>query len=137
MPFSKLFPVPSEDIDPVGQNLRDLDRTVTALQFTDPIRLYGDKSIIDGNLTTFFTALVLYAIGTDQVRGFGATLILGNLTSMFTAIFCARVVFDMAERTRSDSDDRLSAAEANLGDWLEVKSRASFVPHSSLAFNNS
>ncbi|MEX2172753.1 MAG: protein translocase subunit SecD, partial [Pirellulaceae bacterium] len=58
------------------------------------------SAIIDGNLTTLLTAIVLYAIGTDQVRGFGATLIIGNITSMFTAIFCSRVVFDIAERTR-------------------------------------
>ena len=58
------------------------------------------SAIIDGNLTTLLTAIVLYAIGTDQVRGFGITLMLGNITSLFTAIFCARVVFDIGERTR-------------------------------------
>ncbi len=58
------------------------------------------SAIIDGNLTTFLTALVLYSIGTDQVKGFGMTLMLGNITSMFTAIFCARVILDVAERTR-------------------------------------
>jgi SecD/SecF fusion protein len=59
------------------------------------------SAIIDGNLTTLLTAVVLYAIGTDQVRGFGATLILGNLTSMFTAIFCSRVIMDVLEKTRA------------------------------------
>jgi SecD/SecF fusion protein len=58
------------------------------------------SAIIDGNLTTFLTALVLYVIGTDQIRGFGTTLMLGNITSMFTAIFVARVIFEVAERTR-------------------------------------
>ena len=58
------------------------------------------SAIIDGNLTTFLTALVLYVIGTDQLRGFGVTLMLGNMISMFTAIFCARVIFDAGERTR-------------------------------------
>ncbi len=57
-------------------------------------------TIIDSNLTTIITAVVLYAIGTDQIRGFAVTLILGILVSMFTAIFCARVVFDISERTR-------------------------------------
>jgi SecD/SecF fusion protein len=42
----------------------------------------------------------LYFIGTDQVKGFGMTLMLGNITSMFTAIFCARTIFDVSERTR-------------------------------------
>nr|MBC8872210.1 protein translocase subunit SecD [Planctomycetota bacterium] len=57
-------------------------------------------TIVDANLTTLITALVLYAIGTDQIRGFAVTLILGILMSMFTAIFCARVVFDLFERKR-------------------------------------
>ncbi len=57
-------------------------------------------TIIDSNLTTLLTAVVLYAIGTDQVRGFGVTLILGILTSMFTAIFCARTIFDAGEKLR-------------------------------------
>lgn len=58
------------------------------------------SAIVDGNLTTFLTALVLYSIGTDQIKGFGMTLMLGNITSMFTAIFCARVILEFGERTR-------------------------------------
>lgn len=58
-------------------------------------------TIIDSNLTTLLTAVVLYAIGTDQVRGFGITLTLGILTSMFTAIFCARTIFEAGERLKS------------------------------------
>ncbi|MBC8350943.1 MAG: protein translocase subunit SecD [Planctomycetes bacterium] len=57
-------------------------------------------TIVDANVTTLITAFVLYGIGTDQIRGFAVTLILGILMSMFTAIFCSRVVFDIAERTR-------------------------------------
>ena len=58
------------------------------------------QTIVDANLTTLITAVVLYAIGTDQVRGFAITLILGILMSMYTAIFCSRVFFDIAERNR-------------------------------------
>jgi len=57
-------------------------------------------TIVDANLTTLITATVLYAIGTDQVRGFAVTLWLGVVLSMFTAIFCSRVLFDIAERRR-------------------------------------
>jgi SecD/SecF fusion protein len=56
------------------------------------------SAIVDSNLTTLITAVVLYAIGSDQVRGFAVTLFLGIVLSMFSAIFCARVVFDVAER---------------------------------------
>lgn len=55
-------------------------------------------TIVDANLTTLFTAIVLYAIGTDQIRGFAVTLILGILYSMFTAIYMSRTFFDIAER---------------------------------------
>ena len=55
-------------------------------------------TIIDANLTTLITAFVLYAIGTDQIRGFAVTLILGIVFSMFTAIYMSRTFFDFAER---------------------------------------
>ncbi|PQO43380.1 protein translocase subunit SecD [Blastopirellula marina] len=57
-------------------------------------------TIVDANLTTLITALVLYRIGTDQVRGFAVTLVLGIAMSMFTAIFCSRVFFDIAEKKK-------------------------------------
>ncbi|HBO42375.1 MAG TPA: protein translocase subunit SecD, partial [Planctomycetaceae bacterium] len=58
------------------------------------------SAIVDANLTTLITAVLLYAIGTPQIRGFAVVLILGVLLSMFTAIFCSRVVFDVAERRK-------------------------------------
>ena len=57
-------------------------------------------TIVDSNLTTVITAVILYIIGTDQVKGFAVTLTIGILISMFTAIFCSRVIFDIAERQR-------------------------------------
>ncbi len=57
-------------------------------------------TIVDANLTTLITATVLFAVGREQIRGFAITLWLGILLSMFTAIFCARVVFDIAEKRR-------------------------------------
>ena len=57
-------------------------------------------TIVDANVTTLITAIVLYTVGTEQVKGFAVTLILGILISMFTAIFCSRIIFDVAERKR-------------------------------------
>ena len=57
-------------------------------------------TIVDANVTTLITAIVLYVIGTEQIKGFSVTLILGILISMFTAIFCSRLFFDIAERKR-------------------------------------
>jgi SecD/SecF fusion protein len=58
------------------------------------------STIIDSNLTTLITGVVLFAIGTDQLKGFAITLILGLTLNLFTAVFCSRVVFDLAERSR-------------------------------------
>jgi len=52
------------------------------------------KTIIDANLTTLLTALVLYQFGTGPIRGFALTLSIGILVSMFTAIVATRVIFD-------------------------------------------
>ena len=60
--------------------------------------------IIDSNVTTLISAVVLYVIGSDQVRGFAVTLFLGVSMSMFTAVWVARVVFDIAERRKWIAD---------------------------------
>jgi SecD/SecF fusion protein len=56
------------------------------------------STIVDSNLTTLITAMVLFAMGTDQLKGFAVTLILGLVLNLFTAVFCSRVAFDLAER---------------------------------------
>jgi SecD/SecF fusion protein len=58
------------------------------------------SAIIDSNLTTLITAVVLYVVGTDQIKGFAVTLTLGLLISLFTAIFVSRVVLDVVEKQR-------------------------------------
>jgi SecD/SecF fusion protein len=58
------------------------------------------STILDSNLTTLITGVVLFSIGTDQLKGFAITLVLGLALNLFTAVFCARVAFDMAERSR-------------------------------------
>lgn len=57
-------------------------------------------TIIDSNLTTLIAAVVLYWIGTDQVRGFAVALIIGIATSMFTATFCSRIIFEVCEKLK-------------------------------------
>lgn len=56
------------------------------------------SAIIDSNLTTLITAVVLYVVGTDQIKGFAITLLLGVLLSLYTGVFCSRVAFDVMER---------------------------------------
>lgn len=51
------------------------------------------SAIIDGNVTTLLTGIVLFVFGTGPVQGFATTLIIGILSSLFTAIFITRMVF--------------------------------------------
>ena len=51
------------------------------------------SAIIDGNVTTLLTGIVLYIFGTGPVQGFATTLIIGLLTSLFTSIFISRIIF--------------------------------------------
>ena len=50
------------------------------------------SAIIDANITTFITAVILFAMGSGPVRGFAITLGLGIMTSVFTAIFVTRLM---------------------------------------------
>ena len=50
------------------------------------------SSIIDANVTTLLTGIILYTFGTGPIKGFATTLIIGILTSLFAAIFITRLV---------------------------------------------
>ena len=52
------------------------------------------SAIIDGNLTTLLTGVVLFIFGTGPIQGFATTLIIGILTSLFSAIFISRLIFE-------------------------------------------
>jgi preprotein translocase subunit SecD len=49
--------------------------------------------ILDGNLTTLITAIVLYQFGTGPIKGFAVTLAIGLVTTVFTAVIVTRVLF--------------------------------------------
>ena len=52
------------------------------------------SAIIDANVTTLLTAIILYTFGTGPIKGFATTLLIGILTSLFTAIFLTRLIFE-------------------------------------------
>ena len=52
------------------------------------------SAIIDGQVTTLLTGLVLFVFGSGPVQGFATTLIIGIITSMVTSIFITRMIFD-------------------------------------------
>lgn len=57
---------------------------------------YGNaySAIIDGQVTTLLTGLVLFFFGSGPIKGFATTLIIGIITSVLTSIFITRIIFD-------------------------------------------
>jgi SecD/SecF fusion protein len=51
-------------------------------------------TIIDTHLSSIFTAIVLYAVGNDQLKGFGISLTVGLIISLFTSLYMTRLLFD-------------------------------------------
>ena len=52
------------------------------------------SAIIDGQVTTLLTGIILYIFGSGPVQGFATTLIIGIVTSVLTSIFITRLIFD-------------------------------------------
>jgi len=53
------------------------------------------SAILDGNVTTILTAVILGSLGSEEIKGFGLTLGIGLCTSMFTALFVTRQYFNI------------------------------------------
>jgi SecD/SecF fusion protein len=53
------------------------------------------SAIIDSNLTTGITGVILLLVGTGPIKGFATTLVIGICTSLFSAIFITRLIFEM------------------------------------------
>jgi len=58
------------------------------------------STIIDANVTTLITAVILYFIGSDQVKGFAVALFIGIVMSVFSALIFGRLLFDIGERKK-------------------------------------
>ncbi len=71
-------------------------------------------TILDANLTTLFTALILYKFGSGPIRGFAVTLSIGIVASLFTALFMTRTIFDFSIWV-----DRFK--KLNISAWISVK----------------
>jgi SecD/SecF fusion protein len=67
------------------------------------------SAIIDANVTTLLTGIILITVGTGPIRGFATTLVIGIFTSLFTAIFITRLIFE-----RWMSKDRKISFATNL-----------------------
>lgn len=52
-------------------------------------------TILDTHLSSIFTAIVLYVVGNDQLKGFGISLTVGLIISLFTSLYMTRLIFDI------------------------------------------
>jgi SecD/SecF fusion protein len=90
-------------------------------------------TILDSNLTTLISAVILIAFGTGPVKGFGVTLTIGIAVSMFTALVVTRLIFDwllskgwlksvpMLQFVKQTNIDFLSWAKpAFIASWLLI-----------------
>jgi preprotein translocase subunit SecD len=53
------------------------------------------SAIFDGNITTFFTGLILYQFGSGPIQGFALTLMIGIGATLFTQLFVTRLIFNV------------------------------------------
>ena len=84
------------------------------------------STILDANITTMITGIILYTIGYGPVKGFAIILCLGILTSMFTGVFVAKALTNMVIR---DNKKQL------MGIALEDDTKASRIAQSSTKLN--
>jgi SecD/SecF fusion protein len=60
------------------------------------------SAIIDSNVTTILTGIVLYMFGQGPIKGFATTLVIGILTSLFTSIFVTRLIYEFLLKRNAD-----------------------------------
>lgn len=87
------------------------------------------SAIIDGQLTTLLTGIVLYFFGSGPIKGFATTLIIGICSSLFSAIFITRLTFD---RWLS-KDRKIKFASTMTANWLHT-SKIKFLEKRKVAY---
>jgi SecD/SecF fusion protein len=89
-------------------------------------------TIFDANVTTVLTAVILYMVGTEEVKGFAVTLGLGIVFSMITALYVTRLVFTLLLKRRilKSTVPMLKLIGRPQIDWLSL--RRYFTPVSAI-----
>ena len=84
-------------------------------------------SVLDANITTLLTSIILMYVGTGAVKGFAVTLSIGILTSLFTALFMSRLIFDYLFRfTKFEHISMLSSMRGSKFDFVGAR-KVSFI----------
>lgn len=77
----------------------------------------GFAAIIDANVVTLATAVVIFLFATSGPRGFAFTLLVGTLISFFTAVFATRAVFEVLADSKVMENERLLGTKAKAPRW--------------------
>ncbi|RNC89378.1 MAG: protein translocase subunit SecDF [Allomuricauda sp.] len=78
------------------------------------------SSILDANITTGLTAIILFIFGSGPIKGFATTLLIGIVTSLFTAIFITRLLVDWYVSKKGRSLDFSTSLTKNLFKNLKI-----------------
>jgi SecD/SecF fusion protein len=81
----------------------------------------GFHTIVDANVVTAITALVLFAVATANVRGFALMLLIGTVISLITAVFATRAMLGLLAGFRWFDNARFMGAQGQQrGKWLQI-----------------
>ena len=82
---------------------------------------YGNalSAILDSNITTVLTGIILFVFGTGPIKGFATTLIIGVLCSLFTAVFISRLIFDFLSKKKPVLMESLPFCTSITKDFLQ------------------
>ncbi len=89
----------------------------------------GYSAIIDGQVTTLITGIILLYFGTGPIKGFATTLCIGICTSLFTALFIPRLIFNR----QLNHDKKISFSHKFSENFLS-KARFDFIGKSKISF---
>lgn len=84
----------------------------------------AQSAIIDANVTTLLTGIILLVFGTGPIKGFATTLVIGISTSLFSAIFITRLVYE-----RMLSKNRKITFSTKLTENFFRNSNIKFIPN--------
>lgn len=85
------------------------------------------SAIVDSNVTTLLTGIILFLFGTGPIKGFATTLIIGIITSFFTAVFLTHLVYDAIVKSgKIDNMTFTTSISRNLFnhisfDWVKAR----------------
>jgi SecD/SecF fusion protein len=76
----------------------------------------ASSAIIDSNLTTLVTGVILYYFGTGPIKGFASTLVIGIITSLFSAVLISRLIYEWLLKRNAHLKFSAPYTENFLGD---------------------